>query len=281
MKKKLLVFVFMLISGIASAQFTIWEDDFEDSDLSDWTLVDTDGDAVNWITRTNLQVDENYAPIEGTYNILGTYNINMETLESLGGAQQNWAIAPAVDLSFYSGGMQLILNAQKSIFDSSNNLYVYASVTDTAPGSFTQIATVEIKRVDELATEFKDYTVDISQFAGQSQVYFALVSAPDLVIGYEIDKISITAASLGLDDIQGKKGTVLKQNPVKNHLQLQLSDTLNPENVSVKVYNTTGILVKDAKYNDSGILLDNLSTGVYYLVLEDGERVEKIKFIKE
>lgn len=281
MKKKLLVFAFMLVSGIASAQFTIWEDDFEDSDVSDWTLVDTDGDAVNWITHTNLQVDENYAPIEGTYKILGTYNINMETLESLGRAQQNWAIAPAVDLSFYSGGMQLILNAQKSIFDSSNNLYVYASTTDTAPGSFTQIATVEIKRVDELATEFKDYTVDISQFAGQSQVYFALVSPPDLVIGYEIDKISITAASLGLEDIQGKKATVLKQNPVKNYLQLQLSDALNAEDVAVKVYNTTGTLVKDTKYNDSGISVDNLSSGVYYLILEDGEKVEKIKFIKQ
>ncbi len=43
MKKKLLVLAFMLISGIASAQFTIWEDDFDDADVSDWTLVDADG----------------------------------------------------------------------------------------------------------------------------------------------------------------------------------------------------------------------------------------------
>ncbi|RUT72236.1 T9SS C-terminal target domain-containing protein [Flavobacterium cupreum] len=281
MKKKLLVFAFMLVSGIASAQFTIWEDDFEDSDVSDWTLLDRDGDAVNWLARTNLQVDENYAVIEGTNKILGTYNINTETLESLGRTQNNWAIAPAVDLSFYSGGMQLIINAQKAIFDVTNNLYVYASVTDAAPDSFTQIATIEIKREDMLASEFKDFTVDISQFAGKSQVYFALVTAPDLAIGYEIDKISITAASLGLEDIQGKKATVVKQNPVKNYLQLQLSEALNAEDLAVKIYNTAGTLVKDTKYNDSGILLDNLSSGVYYLVIEDGERVEKIKFIKE
>lgn len=281
MKKKIFISLFILISGIASAQFTIWEDDFDDADISDWTLIDADGDAVNWISRNNIQVDENGAIVGGTYNILGTYNIDMATGAPLGVLQENWAITPAVDLSFYGGGMQLILNAQKAIFDSSDNLYIYASTTNTDPGSFTLISTLELKRETQLDDLFKDYIVDISQFAGQSQVYFAFLNAPGFVVGYEIDKVLITAASLGLDDIKNGKTTILKQNPVEDYLQLQLNSKLNEEEITLKIYNTTGILVKETKYNDSGILISNLSSGLYFLVVQEGNKTEKIKFIKK
>ena len=47
----------MLISGIASAQFAIWEDDFDDAEASDWTFLDADGDAIT-VTPTSVMQDE-------------------------------------------------------------------------------------------------------------------------------------------------------------------------------------------------------------------------------
>lgn len=272
----------MLVSGITSAQFTIWEDDFDDSDVSDWTFVDGDGDALKWFARTNIQVDENFAIIGGTHNVLGTYNIDMTTGAPLGIEQKNWAITPEMDLSFYGGSMQLIINAQKAIFDGTDNLYVYASTTDTNPGSFTQIGTIEITRDDMFADLFKDYVVDISQFVGQSKVYFAFLNAPTFVVGYEIDKVSITAATLGIDDVAAKKKIFLKQNPVENYLDLQLGDAVIAEGATIKIYNTAGMLVKESKYNnDTPVAVDNLQAGVYFLAIGNDSAVEKIKFIKK
>ena len=283
MKKKLLVLAFMLISGIASAQFTIWEDDFDDADVSDWTLVDADGDAVNWITRTNIQIDGNGAVADGTYKILGTYNIDMASGSPLGVEQKNWAITPEMDLSFYGGSIQLIVNAQKAIFDETDNLYVYASTTNTDIASFTQVGALNMIRTNDnlLDVLFKDYVLDISQFAGKSKVYFAFLNSKTLNVGYEIDKVSITATSLGIDDIAGKNKTFLKQNPVENYLNLQLSDAVIAEDLKLKVYNTAGLLVKESKYNEAGIAVDNLQSGVYFLVIENGKLTEKIKFIKK
>ncbi|WP_166922412.1 T9SS-dependent choice-of-anchor J family protein [Flavobacterium poyangense] len=281
MKKKLLVLVFILISGMASAQYAIWEDDFDDAEASDWTFLDADGDAKNWITRTNIQINENGVITDGTYKVLGTYNIDMASGAPLGVEQKNWAIMPEIDLSFYGGSMQLVLNAQKAIYDGPDNLYVYASTTDKDPKSFTQIGAIELTRATTLDAEFKDYTVDISQFAGKTKVYFAVLNAPNFVVGYEIDKVSITVASLGLKDVLGKKEIALKQNPVENDLQLELDSTINEEEITLKVYNTTGVLVKESKYNKAGISISNLTAGVYFLVIKYGDAAERIKFIKK
>lgn len=281
MKQKLLALLLLLISGIANAQFTIWEDDFDDAEVSDWILTDADGDGMNWIARNNLQIDENGAITGGSYKVLGTYNIDFASGAPLGVEQKNWAIMPEIDLSYYAGAMQLIVNAQKAIFDGPDNLYIYASTTDTSIDSFTQIGTLEITRESVTDAEFKDYILDISQLVGQQKVYIAFVTAPNFVIGYEIDKISITAARLGLDDIDEKKTTFLQQNPVKDLLKLEIGDMVDTENLNLKIYNASGILVKEPEYNASGTMVNDLSSGLYFLVLENEDSIQKIKFIKQ
>lgn len=280
MKQKLLALL-LFISGIANAQFTIWEDDFDDAEASDWILTDADGDGMNWVTRNNLQVDENGAISSGSYKVLGTYNIDLASGAPLGVEQKNWAIMPEIDLSYYAGSMEMVVNAQKAIFDGPDNLYIYASTTDTNIESFTQIGTLEITRESVTDAEFKDYIVDISQLVGKQKVYIAFVTTPNFVIGYEIDKISITAARLGLDDVDGKKKTYLKQNPVKDLLKLEIADTADTENLDLKIYNVSGVLVKKTKYNSSGIAVNDLSSGLYFLVIEGEDSIQKIKFIKQ
>lgn len=191
-----------------SGSFTIWEDDFEDGDVSDWVLLDKDGNGSNWIARKNIQLDQNTgAVVGGTINILGTYNIDLSNGAPLGQVEQNWAIAAPIDLSYYSGRIELVINAQTSIYDVSQDLLIYGS-TSPDPATFKLLSTIHLKRETMLDAEFKDYTVDISEFIGKTEVYISLQNVNDTFIGYEIDKIWITAEAL-LENGISKKATKL------------------------------------------------------------------------
>lgn len=186
-----------------SGKFTIWEDDFEDGDVSDWILLDKDGNNSNWIARKNIQFDQSTgAIVGGDINILGTYNVDLNNGAPLGQIEQNWAIMPAIDLSYYGGKIELVINAQTSIYDVSRDLLVYGS-TSPDPATFKLLSTIHLKRVTMLDAELNDYTVDISEFVGKTKVYISLENANTTFIGYEIDKVWITAGAL-LENVSKK-----------------------------------------------------------------------------
>jgi len=285
MKKCLLFLAMALVATTASAQFTVWEDDFNDGEATDWTLLDLDGNSSNWLARTNLTFNaDNTAVIDGPKDILGTYNMDFTTFQYLGTPENNWAISPAIDLSFYGGTMSLVLNAQPAIYDGPLPIviHVYAS-NSPEQSSFVLIGNVTMLRISADEEEFMDYSVDFSQFSGQPQVYFALaVTRSDDFAGAEIDNIRIDAESiLSIKDIEGTKPTVIKQNPVTENLQLQLGTTVNAGQLKLQVYNVNGMLIKEASYSESGLPVDDLSSGMYFVVLTDDNATERLKFIKK
>jgi Secretion system C-terminal sorting domain len=283
MKKKLLLLLLIMVSSASSAQFTVWEDDFDDADASDWTLLDRDGNGSNWMARKNIKLDENSAIVGGTIDVLGTYNINLSDGSPLETLEDNLAISPAIDLSFYSGKVSLILNAQPSIYDTNEDLSIYGS-TSPDPASFTLITKVTLERTTTDDPEFKDYTVDISQFSGKTTVYIALGNnLSSGFIGYEIDKISVSAeALLGLDDVElASKACKLNQNPVSEYLQLELGEQFQSEETTLKIYNSTGLLVKETPYKKENLSVGELAQGTYFLVVSDDTMSGKLKFIKK
>lgn len=273
-----------MITGIASAQYTIWEDDFDDSDVSDWTLLDRDGNGSNWMARKNIQVDENTgAIVGGNFDILGTYNIDFATLEPLPAPENNFAISPVIDASFYSGKISLTINAQPSIADSNEDLFVYGS-TSPDPASFTLLSKVTLLRTDDYAEMFKDYKVDISKFKGETAVYIAFGTKTNSgFIGYEIDKISVTAESLlGVDDVDLKSSLCrIKQNPVQDNLELQIAEEFQTEETKLQIYNVNGILIKESPYKPEGLSVEGLSQGIYFLSVTNNGVSQKLKFIKK
>lgn len=285
MKKCLLFLAMAMLSATASAQFTVWEDDFNDGDVSDWNLLDLDGNSSNWLARTNLTLNvDNTVVIDGPKDILGTYNVDFITLQYLETGENNWAISPAIDLSYYGGTISLVLNAQPAIVETGQPfvIKVYASLSPEL-SSFVFIGDVTMLRISENQDEFMDYSVDFSQFSGQSEVYFALaVTRPPGFIGAEIDNIRIDADEiLNIKDTQGTKPTVIKQNPVTENLQLQLGTAINAGELNLKIYNVNGMLIKDIPYNEAGISVSELSSGMYFVVLTDGNATERLKFIKK
>ncbi|QGK73427.1 hypothetical protein [Flavobacterium sp. SLB02] len=183
--------------------FTIWEDNFEDGDVSDWVLLDKDGNNSNWTARKNIQVDQSGAIINGTVNILGTYNIDLSTGAPLEQIEQNWAIMPPIDLTYYDGKIVLNITAQPSIYDGNHNILIYGS-TSTDPAEATLLGTILLTRGSTLdAAYFADYTLDISKFKGNDKVYISFLNENTNFVGYEIDKIWITAQGL-LENISKK-----------------------------------------------------------------------------
>jgi len=187
-----------------SGSFTIWEDNFEDGDVSDWVLLDKDGNNSNWIAGKNIQIDQNTgAVVGGNINILGTYNIDLSTGAPLEQIEQNWAIMPAIDLTYYDGKIILNITAQPSIYDGDHNILIYGS-TSPDPAEATLLGTILLTRGSTLdAAYFADYTLDISKFKGNHNVYISFLNENTNFVGYEIDKIWITAEGL-LENVSKK-----------------------------------------------------------------------------
>lgn len=281
MKKTILLFLLLIITTASSAQFTIWEDDFEDGDVSDWVLLDKDGNNSNWKAGKNIQLDENGAIVGGNVNILGTYNIDFTTGAPLENIEQNWAVTAPIDLSYYDGKIELNITAQTSIYDGTRNLLVYGS-TSPDPESATLLGTLNLVRQTMLDAEFKDYTVDIASLVGNQTVYISLVNENTGFVGYEVDKIWITAeALLGVDDFEKSNSIQLKQNPVAENLELQINEQLINEDFSMKIYNSAGLLVKTNAVLEENISVNTLPQGIYFLVVSDGTVLKKIKFLKK
>lgn len=282
--KNVLLFMLMTFSVVANAQFIIWEDDFEDGEVSDWTLIDKDNNANTWLARKNIQYDNTtFLIYDGQIGVLGTYSINLVDGGPIFGREDNFAISPVIDLSSYSGKITLHINGQTSIYDANQPLSVYGS-TSTDPATFTLLGEIKFIRKTLEEAEFTDNSLDISAFAtGKKAMHIALGNADNLFTGLEINTISVEADSfLSVNNSANKKvTTIIKQNPVADILELQLGNGINAEDVNLKVYNTTGVLVKETLYNEAGIAVSNLASGVYLAVIEIGTAVERLKFIKK
>lgn len=284
MKKQILLLTAILFSTIASAQFTVWEDDFNDGEAADWTLIDVDNNTSNWLARKDLQLDPNTGGfIEGNINVLANYNIDFASGSFYPAAENNWAITPAQDLSYYGGTVQLVITAQTSVYGGNQDYQVYISNTaDIASFLDTTPININLTRLNDEGTEFHENTIDLSQYAGagQPEVYIAIAKTGQF-LGVEIDNIKITATDIAGVDGLAKTVTKIKQNPVSETLELQLASTINADALYMQIYNINGMLVKKEKYNHAGVIVSDLAAGMYFAVLDDGLHTERLKFIKK
>lgn len=279
MKKNVLVLVFAMVSAVSSAQFTIWEDKFDDGNAEGWTLLDGDANNSNWLARKNIAMTESGTVGDGNVDILGSYHINMMTGSPLAGTEENWAVSPVLDLSFYAAPISMGINAQSAIYGGDTKMFVYLSASPELD-SFLASEPIEIQidRINVEGEEFHDFTVDLSAFSGYSTVYVALVTR-EMGTGVEVNSVNVTATTLGLEDIK-KDAFLIKQNPVQDYLEIQAADQLSAD-ASMAIYTTNGVLVKQTAFNEEGVFVGNLSSGIYFVVVSDGQTTERLKFVKK
>ncbi len=163
----------------------VWSDDFNDEDVSDWSLVDSDGDGNNWVVGT--LTDSGLGSGDVTVARSFSYDNNSGAL-----TPDNWMISPAIDLT--NANQVATLNWKVAAVDASwdvENYTVYvaasSSVADLQNGlSFNEAS------LDGVNT-LTDRTMDISSLVG-STVYvgFRHHGVTDQ-FSMELDDVSVSA----------------------------------------------------------------------------------------
>lgn len=264
----------------ARAQFTVYENNFNNDGAEGWTLLNNDENTSIW----QLKPANYYFDMMGETEpqVLGTQGM---------GTNDNWAILPPQDLSFYTG-TQLNFTYLKGFFEAENldQVMVYAAtsplIADMLANGPIMNVTLEGDGTIEPPQEVTK-TVAIPVQYNVPDIYLAIrykrdSSNPSSNYAVELTQVYITAAALGIGGIEGNsQASIIKQNPVGESLQLQLGSAINAGTADLRIYNVSGMLVKETRYGETGIAVGDLSAGMYFVVLQDGSTIERLKFIKK
>ncbi len=237
MKKNVLFLLVMFFFGTmlkAQTTYSVYTEDFDDSDASDWISVDLDGDGYGWARHGVLSVSS-YAWDASTYQVLACYGYNFdgngsyETIEQ--DDRNNWVISPEISLRvssssnyYYGGTLKLILNMQYPIgYGSVESMSVYGSTSpdfDDPEGAFTLIGTITP------GTSFAEQELDITDWIGDNTTFYLAFSCDfysySHAIGYEINTFTIQAS----DVVEGTAVTGISLNKSNSAVSVGGTETL-------------------------------------------------------
>lgn len=274
MKKILLTISAIVAISVANAQTVVWSDNFNDLNISDWTLVDADGDGRNW---SAVQITDAFGLPSGTPQLRSA------SWQTVPLTPDNWAITPAIDLSAYPVGSTIALNwlvkASDADYDA-ENYTVYVGTQNTPTSLLTSTTTfseITLNGVNTLSPR----TLDISAFAGNATVYVAFrhYNVSDQFT-MEIDDVAVVATALGVDAFF-KSNFAMYPNPAKNVLNISGNAGLSMENVVITDLN--GRVVKQQNLGGvsaSEINVADLTSGMYLITISSAEGQGTSKFMK-
>lgn len=270
---KKVLFSLALLAGFmtVNAQTVIWSDDFNDEDISDWTLYDEDGDGYEWSAAQLVNGD--------TGEPIGTPIITSVSWSSIDGAlnPDNWIVSPAIDLTSASGEITL----KWSVFASDplynqENYGVYVATENSVDAL---VAAGELFTEFDIPAELEERILDLSDFAGET-VYVAFRHydvSDQFRLG--IDDVSVEGGTMTVSDLNKNISSVYP-NPVVDSFNVNLSSKFNANNVTVTVTDLAGRTVKTFGAASSYNVAD-LAAGVYVVKITDGQNTETKKIVKK
>ena len=275
MKKKLLLLCAIFVSTFTFAQTVVYEENFDDQDVSDWTLYDEDGDGFNWeIVQFE---DDNQNPI-GT-PLLRSVSYDNDNTSAL--TPDNYAVTPAIDLSSASGTITLewvVSAADENFADENYTVYVTDAGNSVSDLNSASISFNELVTDNGPAGLGNSYTktLDISNLAGSSSVYVAFRhhNVTD-EFSIEIDDVSITAGNLSSDEFALSKFQFFVN---ENNLNITANQSFN----QINIFDLSGkqIMDKELSSNDETISIQGLANGLYLAKIQIGDQNRTFKFIK-
>ncbi|WP_312196356.1 choice-of-anchor J domain-containing protein [Epilithonimonas vandammei] len=184
MKKTLLRLAFVALPMFGFAQ-TYFSDNFDDEDISDWTLYDQDGDGYN---RETVNLGTGYTAA------IASYSYDNDSSTAL--TPNNYIVSPAVNLSTATSAILKFKVKSQDPDWAAETYSVYATTTNTVAGFLaTTPLLTENAASNGVGGVFYTKTIDLSAFAGQSQVYIAFRhhNSTDM-FSIHIDDVSVEAA---------------------------------------------------------------------------------------
>lgn len=266
---KKLLFTLSMIAGLTAlnAQSVVWSDNFDDEDISDWTIEDMDGDGYVWETVV----------LEGLTPAIASYSYDNPTFTPL--TPDNYIISPAISIS---GFTELTLKYLVKTQDPSwpdETYSVYVSTEANFDG--VEPLLTENAADNGVGGVFYEKSIDLSAFNGEETIYVAFRhhDSEDM-FSLHIDDVSVEGeATAAVTDLNGAKAAIYP-NPVVDAFNVELSSKLNANNVTVTVTDMTGKVVKTfgaaSSYNVS-----DLAAGVYVVKITDGKNTDTKKIVKK
>lgn len=273
--RKILLGLLLGSAFYTNAQTVVWSDDFDDLDISDWTLVDDDGDGYDW-SAVQIQ-DELGDPV-------GTPVLRSASWSSADGplTPDNYAISPVLDLSSYPAGSTITLDWSVMAIDAAYDAEQYSVYVATSDDpmvlmdSPTTMTETSLDGVNSLTPR----TLDLSDFAGEPAVYVAFrhYGVSDQFT-MEIDDVSVTATALGTSEFFASN---FKMYPNPSSAVVNLSSA-NAQIESVQLTDINGRTVKNIALNgvaETQINIADLTTGVYFLKVQSNLGTGTTKVLK-
>lgn len=275
MKKKLLIGALLMGSMItASAQTTIWSDDFNDEDISDWTLIDADGDTNNWGDQFEI-LNQQQQPVTGKGLISRSWMTVALTPD-------NWAITPAINLSQAQGTITLNWKVQAAAAEWDEENYTVYAATSNSAAAFTA-SPVQFNEIypGTGAGEIFNRTLDLSSFAGEETVYIAFRHHDTVDMDFlYIDDVVVTAETLSVNNHLASQFSVFP-NPATNVININNADNILVN--GVEIIDINGRTVKSAKFDgvsNAQINISDLATGMYMMNIASDKGTTTKKIVK-
>ena len=163
--KKFLLPCFLALGLSASAQ-TYFSDDFNDQDVSDWTRIDSDGDAKNWADLFTVNDDAG--------NPVTPVSLISRSWQGAALTPDNWIVSPAINLTAATGQLNLNWKVQcaAAAWDNENYSVYVALASDIATLGASPVTFTEVYNDPANAGTQYSRTLDVSSFAGQT-IYVA------------------------------------------------------------------------------------------------------------
>ena len=276
MKKITLMIAFVAFAFSAQAQNQIYFDDFNDEDISDWTLYDEDGDGLNWSAVQITDADGN--PVETPVLRSASWNSQVGAL-----TPDNYAVTPAIELPTINDDETITLNWKVAAADADwtdENYTVYVATSNT-------VADLNSSDVsfNELVSDngpgglenFYDKSLDVTSFAGSTiYVAFRHHNSTDQFT-MEIDDVEVeTDSDLSNNDFDNKQFSFFYND---GQLGLEASETID----NVSIFNMLGqeMLNTELSNSNGDINVSSFNNGMYITKVTIGDKTETFKFIKK
>lgn len=266
--KKIILLLCFLSSFIIHAQVTVWSDDFNDEDLSDWTMIDSDGDGINW--------GDISAVGDGAGGFITPVSLISRSWQTVPLTPDNWAISPAIDLSNATAPITLeyITQVAAASWDEENYSIYVGTVNDiNVLINSTTTLTETLGDAGDTGTP-TPHAFDISDFAGESEVYIAFrhwdCTDQDFL---SIDDVTVKAQTLSVDEFA-----------LKNNIHVTCKDKLvtisnlhGKANYNVFSLNGKSIIQGETALETQEINASNLESGIYIVEVTDTTRNATIR----